>query len=182
MKSFKRVVIYGFVLAACSFSASAQQSVVPERIPECRRFAQEFYSWYVPFTQRRLNGPASDVALRRKSAVFSPGLLKALRIDSEAQARAKGKIDGLDSDPFVGGQDPADHYAVRQVTTRGDRCFAEVWRDSRTDTSAKSQKPEVVAELAQRAGHWEFVNFYYPDVNADLMSILASLRKDRGKP
>jgi hypothetical protein len=51
----------------------------------CQRFAQQFYDWYVPFTQQK-HLRASDVALQRKPTTFSTELLRALRIDSEAQS------------------------------------------------------------------------------------------------
>ena len=174
-------IVCFFVLALLSLSATAQPANSPEQIPACRRFVQDFYSWYVPFTQKPTNGPAFNLALRNKAEVFSPELLRALKLDSEAQARAKGEIDGIDFDPLVGGLDPADHYTVRQVTVKGDRCFAEVWRDSPTDTTEKSRKPDAVAELAQRAGHWEFVNFHYPEVSRRLAEYLDRLHKQRGQ-
>jgi hypothetical protein len=184
MSNFSRIdhVASFLALVGMSVSVTAQTPSSPQQVQSCRHFAQAFYTWYVPFTQKALNGPAFNVVLRSKAAAFSPELFGALRFDSEAQARAKGEIVGIDFDPFVGGQDPADHYTVRQVTIRGNRCFTEVWRDSPTDTTEKSQKPDAVAELDLREGHWEFVNFHYPAVDADLTSTLALLRKDRKAP
>ena len=183
MSTFSRIAVCGLALAATSLSALAQTSAGPQHIPSCRSFAQGFYTWYVPLTQKDTNRPAFYVALRSKAAVFSPELLRALRNDSKAQARANGDLVGIDFDPFVGGQDPADHYAVRQVTITGNKCFAEVWRDPPTPT------PERVSEtgsggrtLALHAGHWEFVNFRYPNVDSDLMGVLTLLRRDREAP
>jgi hypothetical protein len=173
--------IWCVVLATASRYAVAQVSTNPEETSSCRQFAQAFYDWYVPFTQKRMNGPASDIALKRKADMFSQELLRALKIDSGAQARAKGELVGIDFDPFVGSQDPAGHYEVRRVTWRGDRCSVEVWPASPTDTAAKSEKPDVVAELVQEKGHWQFLNFHYPDLKADLIGVLAQLREDRRK-
>ena len=173
--------IWCVVLATASRYAVAQVSTHPEETSSCRQFAQAFYDWYVPFTQKRMNGPASDIALKRKADMFSQELLRALKIDSGAQARAKGELVGIDFDPFVGSQDPAGHYEARRVTWRGDRCSVEVWPASPTDTAAKSEKPDVVAELVQEKGHWQFLNFHYPDLKADLVSVLARLREDRRK-
>ena len=53
--------------------------------------------------------------------MFNPALLQALKLDSEAAARAKGEIVGIDFDPFVGGQDADDHYEARRVTWEGTR-------------------------------------------------------------
>jgi hypothetical protein len=144
----------------------------------CQRFAQQFYDWYVPFTQERLHMPASDVALQRRAALFSYELLHALRIDSEAQARAKELV-GLDFDPFLGSQDPADHYEARQVTVQNGTCSVGVWRASPTDTAAKMDRPEAVAQLKRQNGRWRFANFTYPTGGPDLLHLLANLREER---
>ena len=158
--------------------ATAQAPAPSQDVQSCRQFTREFYDWYVPYTQKNLAGPASDVAIKRKPEVFSPSLLQALKADSAAQARAKGEIVGIDFDPFVGGQDPYERYTVRKVTIKSGICFAEVWNGTNHTTATK---PDVIAELTQHKGPWRFVNFHYPDVNTDLVSVLSSLRKERSK-
>jgi hypothetical protein len=120
-----------WVLLLCTIFAgilSAQVAPQSQESLSCQRFAQQFYDWYVPFTQKQLSGPASDVALQRKPTVFSLNLLHALRTDSEAQTRAKGELVGLDFDPFLGSQDPADRYEARHATVNGGTCSIGVWR------------------------------------------------------
>jgi len=158
--------------------ATALVSTPSQDVQSCRQFTRDFYDWYVPYTQKQLNGRVSDVAIKRKPEVFSASLLQALKADSEAQARVKGYIVGIDFDPFVGGQDPYEHYTVRQVTLKAGKCFAEVWHEAAEDTA---RKPDVIAELTEQEGHWLFVNFQYPDVNTDLVSVLSVLRKQRSK-
>jgi len=114
--------------------------------------------------------------------VLQPKLLQALRADDEAQAKAQGEIVGLDFDPFAGSQDPADHYEARKLTLEGNKCSVEVWRASPRDTAEKSDKPDVVAELEGQNGHWRFANFRYPQLNTDLLKVLASLAKERSQP
>jgi len=126
--------------------ATAQVSTPSPDIQSCRKFTREFYDWYVPYTQKQLSVPASDVAIRRKPGVFSPSLLEALKADSEAQARAKQEIVGIDFDPFVGGQDPYAHYTIRKVTLKAGKCFAEVWHAAHHDTALK---PDAIAELTR---------------------------------
>jgi len=150
-------------------AASAEQS--------CREFAQSFYDWYAPATQ--VPGASAEIVTQRRAELLSPALLRALNADFAAQARANGELVGLDFDPFVGSQDPADHYAARGTKLNGSDCLVEVWRDSPNDTAAKSNQPDVVAELATASGRWKFVNFRYPAVNADLLSTLERLRQDR---
>jgi hypothetical protein len=146
----------------------------------CQRFAQRFYDWYVPFTQQK-HFAGFDVALQRKPTSFSTELLRALRVDSEAQARAKGELVGLDFDPFLGSQDPANRYEARQPTVKSGTCSVGVWRASPTDTAAKMDAPEAVAELKQQNGAWRFVNFTYSVGGPDLLHQLANLRRERQK-
>jgi hypothetical protein len=161
-------------IALFSEQAIAQAPARQEESLACRKFAQEFYDWYVPFTKKRTQQPAWNFALQRKPGVFSPGLLKALKLDAEASARVKDDIVGLDFDPFVSSQDPADHYEARGVKWQGEKCSVEVW--------GVSGKPAAVAEVVQVRGHWEFQNFRYPELSSNLVSVLAQLEKERRKP
>jgi hypothetical protein len=113
------------ILAIFSGSAMAQAPVRPPDSSSCRKFVQEFYDWYLPFTQGRAQQPAWNFALQRKPEAFSPGLLKALKIDSAAAARAKGELAGLDFDPFTGSQDPGRHYEARGVSWQGETCSVQ---------------------------------------------------------
>ena len=66
-----------------------------------------------------MDGRTADIAVQRKAGLFNPDLVRALKIDSEAQSRAKGELVGIDFDPFVGSQDPADRYeATRNVASK----------------------------------------------------------------
>lgn len=178
-RSLQRFCWFALIISASSL---AQQSQKSQATLNCQRFTQEFFDWYTPFTQNDSDGPALDIAIKDKAGVFSPELLRALRGDAEAQARTPGEIVGIDFDPFVGSQDPADHYAVRHVSVKGNTCSAEVWRDSPSDTrTPKPQIPDSIAELVEQAGRWKFVNFRYPDFKTDLLRVLASLRKERQK-
>ncbi len=167
------------IVVILSAQAPAQTPVQKPESAACRKFTQDFYDWYVPITKRRLKEPASNVALQRKPEVFSPGLLKALKADAEASARAKGDIVGLDFDPFLSSQDPSSRYEARGVTWQGEKCSVEIWS---TSPPSKSKKPDAVAELMFVHGRWEFQNFRYPELGTDLVSVLAQLEKDRRKP
>jgi len=173
------------VLQVCSICTLAQEPKQQQDSSSCQKFTQEFFDWYAPLTQPREN--TSVAAAQRKirqhePEVLDPKLLRALRADDEAQERAKGEIVGLDFDPFVGSQDPADHYETRKLSLEGNKCSVEVWRASPSDTAEKSDKPDVVAEVVRQNGHWRFVNFRYPQLNADLLNVLASLAKNRSQP
>ena len=173
-----------WVLPVCLFFSGLCLGQVAPQSPEtssCERFAQQFYDWYVPLTQKQLRMPASNVALERRAAMFSPNLLHALKIDSEAEARAKGELVGLDFDPFLGSQDPADHYEARHAAMKNGTCSVGVWRASPNDTAAKMDRPEAVAQLKRQNGGWQFVNFIYAVGGPDLLHLLANLREERRK-
>jgi hypothetical protein len=182
--NYARILYFGSwcaVILMLPAHAVAQVAPVPQDSSSCRRFVQQFYDWYVPLTHASVNGPASDSALKHKAEVFNPDLLRALKLDSEASAHAKGEVVGLDFDPFVGSQDPADRYEARHVTWRENKCSVEVWDASPADPAAKSKKPDVVADVVIDRGHWQFLNFRYPELNADLVNVLARLREERRK-
>jgi hypothetical protein len=184
MANYTRLVHSVVCLAMLAIVSAPAMAQAQGRQPEssaCRKFAQEFYDWYLPWTQKTTKQPASNLAIERKPEAFSPDLLKALKIDADASARAKGELVGLDFDPFLGSQDPADRYQARGVSWQGAKCLVEVWSASPTDAAAKSRKPDAVAELMQVRGHWEFQNFRYPETGSNLVSVLAELRAERRK-
>jgi hypothetical protein len=139
-------------------------------------FVQEFYNWYVPVALRHNAVSAWDIALKDRSSVFSPELLRALKEDSVARAKAVGDIVGLDFDPFLSSQDPGQRYEVGRITQKG-----EVWQVEITPVRGGKRigKPCVVVELSHRDGRWQFVNLHYDD--GDLLTTLRLLKEDREK-
>ena len=171
--------LWVFLIACLAIPSSAQQ---PSPVAaSCRQFAQDFYTWYIPIVHKQLKVPASEIALKKKPTAFSAELLRALKEDSEAQAKVSDDIVGLDFDPFIGGQDPSDHYELRNASLKGDRCTVEIWSASRGHNSPKPTKPDATAELSRQTGSWQFVNFHYADDPSDLLTTLATLAKDRSK-
>ncbi len=140
-------------------------------------FVQNFYNWYIPIALNSKKGPASDIALRTKAVLFSKELAKALREDSQAQAKAHGEIVGIDWDPFLNSQDPENQYEAVKVTQIGDRYFVDVYG---LNSGKRSEKPDVVAELRLDAGKWVFVNFHSVDGH-NLLASLKSLSESRHK-
>jgi hypothetical protein len=182
-REFARMAYFGACFAVCLTwvaHAPAQEASGPTQ-ETCLRFVQGFYDWYVPLTKKRMNEPTFNVALQTKPDVFNPDLLQALRVDSEASAHAKDDIVGIDFDPFIGGQDPAGRYEARNATLRNNKCSVEIWRVSPTGKAANSGKPDVIADVGFDRGHWKFVNFRYPDVKTDLLSVLKTLREERNQ-
>lgn len=158
----------------------AQGATGPKSRRSCRVFVQRFYKWYVPQALKEGKMSASDRALKYKGSAFSPGLLRALKEDSEAQAEAKGELVGLDFDPFLNTQDPSPQYAVGNVTLKGESCWANV---NSVSSGKNGAKGDVVPELVIHKGHWVFVNFHYPSPSRpefeNLLSLLTYLRTIR---
>ncbi len=165
------------VIAVLVPQIAAQDSSQAARESACRQFAQNFYSWYVPLMHKRTERPAFAIAIERRPEAFAPALRSALDADAKAQEKAHDDIIGIDFDPFVNSQDPADRYDANKVSFEGDKCLVEV----RGNPSKKSAPPDAVAEMSQQAGGWRFDNFRYPDQKTDLVSILDELRKQREK-
>ena len=144
----------------------------------CRQFVRNFYSWYLATASKATEAKAGDVALERRSYLFSAPLLQALRKDKEAQAKAGSDLVSLDGDPFVGGDGISEGYIVGKVTMNGERCWAEVhavWNKK------KDAVPDVTAELMGKNDRWLFVNFYFPTGSDpkgwNLLTALEALRR-----
>ncbi|MDR3690733.1 MAG: hypothetical protein P4L46_15255 [Fimbriimonas sp.] len=136
-----------------------------------RRFVQRFYDWYSPRAMSAKAGPAWNLALKAKTASFSPALRRALRADVNAQAKSTGEIVGLDFDPFLNSQDPELRYvAGTPVASRGSYLVGV--------HGASATKPAVFAKVESRHGAWRFTNFIYSSGD-NLLEVLERLKKLR---
>lgn len=142
-------------------------------------FVQEFYNWYVPIALSDNAVPASDVALKQRRTAFSLMLFRALKADSEAQAKAKGYVVGIDFDPFLASQDPCEHYEVGRVSQKGNGYWVDIYG---VCSGKRNEKPDVIAEVARHDDSWAFTNFLYPTIHRDLLGTLRTLRAERQKP
>ena len=184
MKIFASVICW-LVLVVFPSALPAQQQGDLQTSKSVHDFVQQFYGWYVPQALSNHHGSAWDLALKDKGDEFSPNLLQASKEDSDAQAKAKNDIVGLDFDPFLNTQDPCKRYEVGTVTQTGSDYRVEVYGIC---SGKKKAKPDVVCEVGRRNSRWEFVNFHYPNLmkdysnSADLLAILKLLREQRLKP
>jgi hypothetical protein len=166
--------LYGWVEAQTRSSAKGEQEAV-------RAFVQQFYAWYVPRALEPRGGDASDLALKYKRQLFSAELFRALKDDSDAQAKVKGEIVGLDWDPFLNSQDPCSRYEVGSATrdwagVYSVEVFGVCW-------GRRSDKPEVIAKVGREHGRIVFVNFS-AGRDGDLLAALRLSRqaRERSKP
>lgn len=163
---------------ALPFVAQAQNGG-EANVDSVRKFVQGFYDWYVPTALSSGSVPAPKMALRVKGRCFSPELERKLREDSEAQAKAKGEIVGLDFDPFLYSQDePAMRYRAGKVLSKGKSYLVVVHG---VFSGNPDETLTVTAEVARKNGQWYFANFLYPDGHT-LLGVLKALKADRDKP
>ena len=169
-----RVVIYYLLLLV--LHASSGQAADSSLAASSREFVQKFYASYVPKALAGHTGPAWQFAIDKMSASFDGGLLGALKDDLAAQAQSSGDdIVGLDFDPFLNSQDPAERYEVGSARQEGTKYLVDVYP---VMSGKRSKEPSVVPELAYENGHWLFVNFRYPG-DDDLLTILGLMKADR---
>jgi hypothetical protein len=168
-----RIVVYSLLFLVLHVaSAQADDSSLAA---SSRDFVQKFYDAYVPQAHAERTTPASQFAIDQMSASFDGDLLAALKEDAAAQAKSSDEVVGLDFDPFLNSQDPAERYEVGSATQAGTKYLVDVYA---VMSGKRSQDPAVVAELVYENGHWLFVNFRYPG-NDDLLTVLRTLKADR---
>jgi hypothetical protein len=143
-------------------------------VPQPLTFVQSFYDWYLPIVlDDHPERPASSTAIRRRPELFDSILLRALRNDAAAQAKATGTIDCLDFDPFVDTNgEPQRHF--RAVSVSGSLVTVVGFDDH-------ISKPLVTlaVEVRCKEEHCVIVNVHYPASHglkkSDLLSILRLL-------
>jgi hypothetical protein len=137
-----------------------------------REFVEQFYAWYAPRTEASDTAQGWNKALKLMYWDLSPQLAKLLEEDSAAQAKCKELI-GLDFDPILNTQDPAEQYEVGIIDKRGSHYFAKIHR---VDSGRRKEASDVIAEFVRQGGRLFFLNFYDPKGETGLVSILKSPR------
>jgi len=167
-------VCFMLIISPSLLPAQSNDSVSLEA--NARKFVQNFYDTYVPKARASSSSPAWKFVVDHMSASVDAGLLEALKSDMAAQAQSSGDdIAGLDFDPFLDTQDPAERYEVSSVGRKDAKYLAYVYC---VTSGRRSEKPCVVPELVHDNGRWRFVNFDYPE-GGDLRTVLEALKADR---
>src|SRR6266851_10290261 len=173
----RRTQFLVFILCLLGSSAVFAADPSPQQAA-ASQFVQRFYDWYTPLALKESKTPSSDQALSKRSAAFDPPLLRALKIDADAQRRTPDDIVGLDFDPFLNSQDPDHKYMVGDVTESGGAYLVNVYGVRKGKREAK---PSVVAELKPAKDSFVFTNFRY-GADGDLVAILKQLADERAHP
>ena len=168
-------------------TVNAQPSIKDKE--DVKAFVQKFYDWYVVLYTAPINKKhpvcSCEIPVKQRPGYFDPRLRKALMDDYAAQAKAKGEIVGLDSDPFLGGQDIGLGYQTGNVKNIGDKLLVDI----HDITKGKSEKEKlaapivVVAELAKSKEHFVFTNFFFlmDGKKYSLLKMLNDLSNERKK-
>jgi hypothetical protein len=179
MKPYKTLSYFLLLVALCC-SLRSQTKPAESQSESARKFVQEFYDWYAPGVAKA-TGEHKGVDWETRASDFDPTLVRALREDEEAEAKAEGEFVGIDFDPFLASQDPCAPYKARDVVLKGNHYFVAV--DIACEHFTATSKPTVIAELVQNNGHWIFLNFHYPPpTKDDLLNILKTLSNLRKQP
>ena len=149
------------VAATCIAAAALPAQKAPANAPtdSARRLVQQFYDWYVP---RAANPRGRDMfmfAATRGPVRFDPELVRWLRIDSTARARAKDEVDGLDGDPYLNSQDPCDAYSAKSTAASGAAFMVDVVGHG---GCPDHERADVVVEIGHRNGRWTILEFRDP--------------------
>lgn len=158
--------ICGLVAIVVAIGSLAQQDGPHFASNSPEDFVRGFYAWYAPHA---LHDHEWDKTLQLIHSDLSPQLARLLQEDSVAQSKCEDVV-GLDFDPFLNTQDPAEHYAVNEIVQIKTAYQAKIYR---LEDGKQAEKPDVIAEFAQKNGRWLFTNFYYPGAD-DLLTLLKS--------
>ena len=147
--------------ATCIAAAALPAQQAPANAPadSARRLVQRFYDLYVP---RAANPRGRDMfmfAATRGPVPFDPELVRWLRIDSTARARAKDEVDGLDGDPYLNSQDPCDAYSAKSTVASGPSFMVDVVGHG---GCSDHERADVVVEIGHRNGRWTILEFRDP--------------------
>ena len=164
------------VAMGCGGSEASARSLDIREPESARQFAQAFYDWYVPLSDR-VPATHMDSVMARGRELFTPTLLQALRRDVEAQRDAADIISVVgDYDPFLNSQDPCAKYVVQAVERRGGGWQAMTEAQCGNGLSASA----VLVDMVRDGANWRFANFHNPDQPAyDLVSQLRAVQLQR---
>ncbi|MEN0054541.1 MAG: hypothetical protein AAGC65_12790 [Mucilaginibacter sp.] len=152
-----------------------------------RTFVQKFYDWYIVLYKAPVDKKhpvcSCEIAVKQRPEYFDAHLRKALIDDYAAQAKAKGEIVGLDSDPFLGGQDIGLGYQTGKVKSTGNKFLVDIHDigKGKSEKETLAAPIAVIAEVTKVAGHPVFTNFIFLDDGKQysLLQMLKDLSNER---
>lgn len=173
------------LLLVCALTAVNPAWAGSDPAPAQRRtpkeFVQAFYNWYVSSSGNEGDVRGTETVLKQKKQFLDATLYRELSEDEKAAAGSPGEIVGLDFDPFVAANGLIyNKYVTGPAKLDGGKYRVPVYG---IESGKRTAKPVLEAEVATRNGQCVFTNFHYGKSefpqNENLLSVLATLRKDR---
>lgn len=169
LKKFSFLILTLFLISLPSIALDSHEQL---------RFVKEFYQIYHFPSQ---NTPNYETVFNKNKNLLSDELRTALEEDLNAQRKVTGENVGLDFDPFLNGQDPAENYKLGQIRLKDKSAWVEMFE---VRERKKASKPSFWVETRLQNSKWVISNFHYPNEgseNSNLHSILKSLKDERQK-
>lgn len=165
------------ILLLFALAPGAQAENSYQTAGTAREFVQGFLDWYLP--RDLVDGEATmkEIIRKQKTGILDPELARLLREDRAAQDRCN-EVVGIEFDPFLNTQDPAQRYEAGNISQTGQHYRVDIYG---IESGKRHEKPDLSAEVLKRNGRWTFINFYYPDGN-DLLAILKAPREKCTEP
>lgn len=153
-----RLTIPAFLCVfTCQAAAQQRPDIAPDSV---RKVVQRFYDWYVPRAAKPRGRDMVMTAATHGPIAFDGELVRWLRIDSTARARAKDEVDGLDGDPYLNSQDPCASYSAQNAKPAGQSFMVPVLGKG---GCAPHTVPDIIVEIANRGGRWTILEFRDPN-------------------
>lgn len=174
------IIVFAALFISFSFLSSRTAQTQDLKTAELKKWVQNFYNAHHAKVEKNMMH-GEDIALRDEKSSLTPELYALLKKDSEIRKKAPpGELAGLDFDPILSGNNPADKYIVGEVRKSGKNYLVDVF--AVFSGQKKKEKPSVIAEVKWENGKGIFLNFFYPDdkdnKSTDLISILKSIQKN----
>jgi hypothetical protein len=170
MLSTRLTIAASICIAATALPAQTTPAAAAD---SARRLVQQFYDWYVPRAANPRGRDMFMVAATRGPVPFDRELVRWLRVDSTARARAKDEVDGLDGDPYLNAQDPCNAYSAKSAVASGASFMIDVVGHG---GCPDHQGADVVVEIGHRNGRWTILEFRDPSrQNEGLLPLLERL-------
>lgn len=134
-------------------------------------FVNHFYERYLALVSQSTREPAYYTLIAEDSSTITDTLRSVLRNERRLQEAAGGAIVRLDSDPFVGSQDPCERYAGASAVRDGVMYRVQVYAVCGGD---RQPSPSVVVEVRRSAASWAVRDIVYPGAGTPtLLAVLA---------
>jgi hypothetical protein len=156
------------VLTISIVSLNAQRSSpTPQQF--VKQFYVDFYPQYLKYMSSKDRSLSDYKKLFERKKYFSSRLSSCLIENERRQLAAKGRIAGLDFDPFIDAQDDVGSPIVGENKKVNNKYFVLV-------NFSMCPNHQVVVELASGPEGIVISNFIYPDEKTDLIRISSALK------